>query len=450
MDSITSDRFIPNRHGMNVDYSHHSVTQTETQKYRSVEHQPESMLSPNTHASYTNTMNEQLCQDGYKILAFQTKAPAPKTGHQSSSKVLFTYSQGHSGVSKKAKQSTRHIPQTAEKILDAPGLMDDFYLNVLDWSVGNTLAIGLEKDIFLLNATTGDIQQISPIQSAEGYVSSVSWAADGVHLAVGTSDNEIQLWDVQAGRKLRTMGGHNARVSCLTWNNGIITSSGRDAAILNHDVSQRQHVISRFLGHEREVCGLKWSANKSQLASGANDNRVNIYDARNLAAGYEVEPTFSFTDHQAAVKAVAWAPFQNDLLATGGGTADRCIKFWNTTSGTLLDSVDTESQVCSLVWSKTSRELVSSHGFARNQICVWKYPSLLRIAELTGHSSRVLHTALSPDGCTVASAAGDETLRLWKVFEPVASKSLGQKVGSASSLPQQSHSSKSQMRTIIR
>ena len=42
-----------------------------------------------------------------------------------------------------------------------------------------------------------------------------------------------------------------------------------------------------------------------------------------------------------------------------------------------------------------------------------------KIAELKGHTSRVLHLALSPDGTTVASAAADETLRFWKVFEPV-------------------------------
>lgn len=41
-----------------------------------------------------------------------------------------------------------------------------------------------------------------------------------------------------------------------------------------------------------------------------------------------------------------------------------------------------------------------------------------KIAELRGHTSRVLHLALSPDGTTVASAAADETLRFWKVFQP--------------------------------
>ena len=51
-----------------------------------------------------------------------------------------------------------------------------------------------------------------------------------------------------------------------------------------------------------------------------------------------------------------------------------------------------------------------------NQLTVWKYPTMTQIACLTGHSQRVLHTAISPDGTTVCSAAADETLRFWKVW----------------------------------
>ena len=40
----------------------------------------------------------------------------------------------------------------------------------------------------------------------------------------------------------------------------------------------------------------------------------------------------------------------------------------------------------------------------------------VRVAELTGHTSRVLHMAQSPDGTTICSAAADETLRFWKVL----------------------------------
>lgn len=38
------------------------------------------------------------------------------------------------------------------------------------------------------------------------------------------------------------------------------------------------------------------------------------------------------------------------------------------------------------------------------------------IATLTGHTFRVLYLALSPDGQTIVTGAGDETLRFWNVF----------------------------------
>lgn len=44
------------------------------------------------------------------------------------------------------------------------------------------------------------------------------------------------------------------------------------------------------------------------------------------------------------MKAIAWSPHQHGLLASGGGTADRCIRYWNTTTGAPLSCVDTGSQ----------------------------------------------------------------------------------------------------------
>lgn len=60
------------------------------------------------------------------------------------------------------------------------------------------------------------------------------------------------------------------------------------------------------------------------------------------------QPVLKLTEHTAAVKAIAWSPHQNGLLASGGGTADRCIRFWNTTNGHQSSSVDTGSQVLNL------------------------------------------------------------------------------------------------------
>lgn len=74
------------------------------------------------------------------------------------------------------------------------------------------------------------------------------------------------------------------------------------------------------------------------------------------------------------------------MLATGGGTADRCIRFWNTHTLQPTNHIDTGSQVCNLMFSRTSNELVSTHGYSLNQICVWKYPTMQKVATLTGHT----------------------------------------------------------------
>ena len=53
---------------------------------------------------------------------------------------------------------------------------------------------------------------------------------------------------------------------------------------------------------------------------------------------------------------------------------------------------------------------------AQNQICIWKYPTLNMVASLTGHTNRVLYLAMSPDGETIVTGAGDETLRFWNAL----------------------------------
>ena len=72
------------------------------------------------------------------------------------------------------------------------------------------------------------------------------------------------------------------------------------------------------------MCGLKWSPDEDQLASGGNDNKLMVW-----RVGCE-RAVAKFGQHQAAVKALAWSPHKHGLLVSGGGTADRSIRFFNT------------------------------------------------------------------------------------------------------------------------
>ncbi|KAK4538459.1 hypothetical protein CDCA_CDCA18G4484 [Cyanidium caldarium] len=363
--------------------------------------------------------NSSSAVTGESIMAFKPKASrldGSSSSSSSSSSSAVLYSQNRLGEACRRKP-LRHIPSAPERILDAPDMVDDYYLNLLDWSSFNVLAVALGQAVYLWNASTGGIELLVDLAdtASDDLITSVRWVHEGAYLALGTHSCQVQLWDAAAGRRLRSMRSHTGRVGALAWNGPLLSSGSRDATIHQHDVRQAQHHVATLQAHQQEVCGLQWSANGMQLASGANDNLLNIWDAARWQ-----RPRFSLDHHTAAVKALAWCPWQSHLLASGGGTADRMLRIWNSNTGACLHAIDTHSQVCAVQWSRHHRELVTSHGFSQHQLIVWKYPSLTKLTELTGHTARVLHLATSPDGQTVVSGAADETLRFWKVFPPPA------------------------------
>ena len=310
------------------------------------------------------------------------------------------------------------------KELPAPNLIDDFYLNLLDWSQKNQIAVGCSSSVILWNNNktqsdtlfTYDNNNENNLQNNENkYVSSLIWSEDGERLAVGNSYGLVEIYDVNKKELISTFKGHSSRVGVVSWNRNLISSGSKDYSIITRDTRLKDtedNIIKKFMGHQQEVCGLKWSFDGSQLASGGNDNNLMVWSL------HSNKPLMLNNDHSAAVKAIAWSPHQHNILASGGGTADRTIRFWNTTNFEPIFKVDTGSQVCNLVFSKSSNELVSTHGYSLNQINVWKLPNMQKIKTLTGHSFRVLYLSLSPDGQSIVTGAGDKTLKFWNIFPP--------------------------------
>eukprot|EP00064_Thunnus_orientalis_P015070 superscaffoldBa00002728_g15119 len=366
------DRFIPSRAGANWSVNFHRINEIEKSHNQNRKTKDGTTDSNKADGlAYSALLKNELLGAGIEKVQdpqsedrrLQPSTPAKRSlfsysvstkralpeedGNTVSPYSLSPVSSNSQKLLRSPRKPTRKISKIPFKVLDAPELQDDFYLNLVDWSSLNVLSVGL---------------------------------------------------------------------GALAWNADQLSSGSRDRVILQRDIRAPPLQSERRLqGHRQEVCGLKWSTDHQLLASGGNDNKLLVWNHSSVL------PVQQYTEHLAAVKAIAWSPHQHGLLASGGGTADRCIRFWNTLTGQPLQCTDTGSQVCNLAWSKHTNELVSTHGYSQNQILVWKYPSLTQVAKLTGHSYRVLYLAMSPDGEAIVTGAGDETLRFWNVFSKMRS-----------------------------
>jgi cell division cycle protein 20 (cofactor of APC complex) len=90
----------------------------------------------------------------------------------------------------------------------------------------------------------------------ENNITAVSWSADGAYLAVGLDSGDIEVWDVEDGKRMRVMRGHSARIPSLSWNGHTLSSGCKDGSIWHHDVRVAKHKVMELQGHTAEVSRL--------------------------------------------------------------------------------------------------------------------------------------------------------------------------------------------------
>lgn len=117
--------------------------------------------------------------------------------------------------------------------------------------------------------------------------------------------------------------------------------------------------------------------------------------------------------HSAAIKAIAFCPWQRGLLATGGGSNDRAIHFYHTFSGACLATIDVHAQVTSLIWSTGRREIVATFGYAQPEhpyrIAVFSWPECKQILAIPwANDQRALLAISYPGGPNKMSSKAGE------------------------------------------
>lgn len=99
------------------------------------------------------------------------------------------------------QKKMRKINKKPYKILDAPNLQDDFYLNLIDWSEKNQIAVALDSSLYLWSGCSSEITRLYETSQINDYICSVSFC-DENRIAIGNSNGQIKVFDIAKRKKV--------------------------------------------------------------------------------------------------------------------------------------------------------------------------------------------------------------------------------------------------------
>lgn len=317
---------------------------------------------------------------------------------------------------------------TTRTVLEAPHLRDDYYCSVLAYSpTVNRLAVGLGERVFLWSEMTGVMSTPDELYARTSlrlsYITSLAFSsvvASNAILAVARINGVVILYSpLDDQQRFIHIDIDHSAVHCSFRPLPVRRSSmrleylgsdqevlmiGDETGLVNvyfidwpkkkerdlfgwHGGFQRH---AQLAVHTQQICGIAWSSDGQFVATGGNDNLCCLFDFRKILASPETVLRAEHAKHiwhlNAAVKAIAFCPWQRGLLAAGGGSNDRGIHFFHTMSGASLAIIDCAAQVTSLIWSTSRREIVATFGFAQPEhpyrIAVYAWPSCQKIAAI--------------------------------------------------------------------
>ncbi|PNY25487.1 Meiosis-specific APC/C activator protein AMA1 [Tolypocladium capitatum] len=241
----------------------------------------------------------------------------------------------------------------------------------------------------------GSMSLMAKISLHSQQICGLAWSSDGQLLASGGNDNLCYLLGVD---------------EILGQTRGINPNSRRGILIAGQALAAG-NMRNREIGSEQAIHGPSESGTRT-MEDGTEvwTVRTSPDNIRNLGSGCERQ----LWVHRAAVKAIAFCPWRDGLVATGGGSNDKCIHFFHASSGSALATIAVAAQVTSLIWSTTRREIAATFGYAQPEhpyrVAVFSWPDCQQVAAIPSRKG----TATS-EGCIVV-ASSDKTVKFHEVW----------------------------------
>lgn len=250
----------------------------------------------------------------------------------------------------------------------------------------------------------------------------VAFDATGGLIAAANSDGSICLLNTQDGAEVAILSGHLRSVNCITFGRGnyLLASCSRDYTVCLWDLEQGQEPIwCREFDYLAECVAISPDGKLAALATKGVD--ILLLD---IASGETVRV---LQGHSVTVRGVAFTPSGSTLVSASG---DGTVRLWNVNSGQqtrLLNSNKPviqaedgcqEERVTKLRCVAVSQDgLYIAAGDFDEMIYIWRMTEQesTPFIELHGHAGVVSSVAFSPDGKWLASASWDQTICLWNM-----------------------------------
>lgn len=228
---------------------------------------------------------------------------------------------------------------------------------------------------------TGSMTLLAKVSAHCQQVCGLAWSPDDRFLATGGNDNSCLLFELRDILPSAFVAPSFATSSVASSGNRPIHSSPYLAigTIGGPGIPSRSHIVNHLLPSWANTPPTRMSAEIPLLCH--TGTLISGWGKTSLVPPNCQKHRLA---HSAAVKAIAFAPWQPSLLATGGGSNDRAIHFFHVRTGVCLATIKVFAQVTSLIWSHSRREIVATFGYAQPEhpfrIAVFSWPSCAQVA----------------------------------------------------------------------